>query len=155
MREEEKEIRRGGGGSQTIIDFKGNFHKTFREYSSQSSAASMSRVSVLVSCRAQLLAESRPEKQGPRQTQHWVSESGCWRSRPLTHPAAGDPGGLASWPLQFFFIALSLSDIVFSASVYCRNLCDTRDMLGLLTTVSSAPRKIPGEIDRKCSINIC
>ena len=27
----------------------------------------MSRVSVLVSCHAQLLAESRPEKQGPRQ----------------------------------------------------------------------------------------
>jgi len=39
--------------------------------------------------------------------------------------------------------------------VYCPNLCDTRDMLGLLTTVSSAPRKIPGGIDRECSINIC
>ena len=115
MREEEREIRRGGGGSQTIIDFKGNFHKTFREYSSQSSA-SMSPASVLVSCPAQLLAESRPEKQGPRQTQHWISECSCWSSWSLTHAADGDPRGLVSWLLQFFFIAFSPSDVVFNVS---------------------------------------
>lgn len=118
----EGENERGGKGGKEgrrrVLDYnrlQENSHKTFRERSSQSSAASVSPVSVLVSHRAQLLAESRPEKQGPRPAQHWVPESSRWSSRSLTHPAGGDAGGLVSW--QFLFIALSLSDAVFSASL--------------------------------------
>lgn len=79
---------RGRGRGLNYNRLQGNSHKTFREHSSQSSAAPVSPVSVLVSRCAQLLAESRPEEQGPRPAQHWVPESGHWSSRSLTHPQA-------------------------------------------------------------------
>lgn len=89
--ENERGGKGGKEGSGRGLDYnrlQGNSHKTFREHSSQSSAGPVRPVSVLVSRRAQLLAESRPEEQGPRPAQHWVPESGRWSSRSLTHPQA-------------------------------------------------------------------
>jgi len=89
----ENEGKEGGRkrGRRRVLDYnrlQRKFPQDLRRVFKQSSAASMSRVSVLVSCRAQLLAESRPEKQGPK------------HSTGFQNPAAGALGHLHTQQLE-------------------------------------------------------